>query len=293
MFFSVIIPTFKRRETLSQCLHHLAPGMQTIAPGLFEVIVTDDALIDTPTDSLLTEFPWVRHLPGPQKGPAANRNSGARAALGEWLVFLDDDCLPQPDFLLAYHEAIQQHPAYRVLEGSTVPERKQKRLDEEAPINETGGYLWSCNFCIKRDLFNEMGGFCELYPYACMEDVDFREQLVVHKVDFHFVPKACVIHPWRLMAPDDKYLHMLLVSHSIFYRRYPQKKPSFVRNCRSVVRIWVLCLFLEGPRLAFRGFKRYCDRQSTVSRFQFRVNQYEAESPLTTAHVSRVPTRPG
>ena len=293
MFFSVIIPTFKRRETLSQCLNHLAHGTQTISPDLYEVIVTDDALAGTGDDSLMAEYPWVRHLPGPQKGPASNRNNGARAAQGEWLVFLDDDCLPRPDFLLGYHEAIQQHADYQVLEGSTVAERKQLRLDEEAPINETGGYLWSCNFCIQRSVFNEMGGFCELYPYACMEDVDFREQLTERKIDFLFVPKAAVVHPWRLMAPDDKYLNMLLVSHAIFYRRYPSKRPTFFGNCRTVMRLWVLCFLLEGPRVAFRGFRRYIDRQATITRFQFRVNQFEPDYPIDAATARQVPTRPG
>jgi len=290
MFFSIIIPTFKRRETLRQCLNHLAPKVQTISPELYEVIVTDDALAGSQDESLMAEYPWVRHLPGPQKGPASNRNNGARAAQGEWLVFLDDDCLPQPDFLLGYYEAIQQHPGYRVFEGTTLAERKQQRLDEEAPINETGGYLWSCNFCIRRSVFAELGGFCELYPYACMEDVDFREQLNERKIEFFFVPKARVIHPWRLMGQDDKFLNMLLVSHAIFYRRYPSKKPSFIFNCRAVMRLWVLCFLVEAPSLGFRGFKRYCERQSTITRFQFRVNQFEPEYPIAAA---QVPTRPG
>jgi GT2 family glycosyltransferase len=293
MFFSVIIPTFKRRESLSQCLNHLAPKLQTLSSDLYEVIVTDDALADAPGDTLTAQYPWVRHLAAPQKGPAANRNNGARAAQGEWLVFLDDDCLPQPDFLLGYYEAIQQHADYRVFEGSTLAERKQRRLDEEAPINETGGYLWSCNFCIKRSLFNEIGGFCELYPYACMEDVDFREQLSERKIDFLFVPKACVIHPWRLMAPDEKYLNMLLVSHSIFYLRYPPKKPSFLTNCRTVMRAWVLCFLIEAPRLGFRGFKRYFDRQKTITRFQFQVGQFERDQNIRAAHANQLPTRPG
>jgi GT2 family glycosyltransferase len=288
MFFSIIIPTFKRRESLSLCLNQLAPKAQTFSPDLFEVIVTDDALADMPADSLMEDFPWVRHLPGPQKGPASNRNNGARAARGEWLIFLDDDCLPQASFLSGYREAIEKNPAYRVFEGSTISERPQIRLDEEAPINETGGYLWSCNFCVKQDLFLEMGGFCELYPYACMEDVDFREQLGQRNIEFLFVPKASVIHPWRLMAPEDKFLNMLLVSHSIFYHRYPPRKPSFFTNCRTVVRAWILGLFLEAPKMRFRGFRRYCDRQTTLTQFHFRVGQYEPEYPVEAVHRSQI-----
>jgi len=269
MLLSVIIPTFKRRETLSICLKHLAPEIQNLSPDLFEVIVTDDAPDNTPDDSLSRDYPWVFHHRGPQKGPASNRNNGAKSARGEWLIFLDDDCLPQPSFLSAYLEAIHQNPNYFVFEGSTLAERPRIRLDEEAPINAQGGYLWSCNFMIQRKLFLEMDGFCELYPYACMEDVDFREQLKERKIKFLFVPKASVIHPWRPFAPDDKYFKMCLISHAIFLDRYPLRKSSFYKLCRTIFREWVLGLFQEAPRLKFRGFWRYFTRQATLTRFQF------------------------
>ena len=51
------------------------------------------------------EFPMVRWNEGPRRGPAANRNFGARVADGEWLIFLDDDCNPRPGFLAAYLKA--------------------------------------------------------------------------------------------------------------------------------------------------------------------------------------------
>ena len=292
MLFSVIIPTFNRRETLSHCLQHLAPKAQLIASDQYEVIVTDDALAGTPQNTIEKEFPWARHLAGPQKGPASNRNNGAKAATGEWIVFLDDDCLPQPSFLSAYQEAAAKHPECLVFEGSTLSERPQNRMDEEAPINEHGGYLWSCNFMVKRSLFLEMGGFCELYPYACMEDVDFREQLKERKIDFLFVPQASVIHPWRTMAPDDKYLNMRLISHTIFFQRYPLLKPSFYVNLRTVARGWILGL-VEAPRLGFRGFKRYFERQSTLTQFHFRLGQYGNEQDASGDHRSPISTRSG
>ncbi len=166
MVLSVIIPTYKRRETLVPCLERLAPEIQNLSLDLYEIVVTDDGLADDPDHSLSNDFPWIVHNRGPKKGPAANRNSGAKAASGEWLIFLDDDCLPQPTFLSAYLEAIRANPQYSVFEGSTLPERPKQRLDEEAPINEHGGYLWSCNFLIKRTLFFEIAAFvsCILMP---------------------------------------------------------------------------------------------------------------------------------
>jgi GT2 family glycosyltransferase len=277
MLLSVIIPTFKRRETLGLCLKQLAPKVQNVSPDLFEVIVTDDAARGDPPIPLDEEHPWARLVAGPQNGPASNRNNGAKSAGGDWLVFLDDDCLPQPTFLSAYVEAIHKNPDYLVFEGSTLAERPRARLDEEAPINEQGGYLWSCNFMIQRKLFAEMGGFCELYPYACMEDVDFREQLKERDIKFLFVPEARVVHPWRALANEDKFLNMLVVSHAIFYRRYPLLRPSLFTTCRMILRGWIVALFVEAPSLKFRGFTRYMARQSTLTRCHFSVGQSPAE----------------
>ncbi|HEV3271314.1 MAG TPA: glycosyltransferase [Candidatus Methylacidiphilales bacterium] len=271
MLLSVIIPTFKRHETLGACLKHLSPEIQNVSPDLFEVIVTDDAPGDETRDFLVRNYPRALHHRGPQKGPAANRNSGAKSARGEWLVFLDDDCLPQPSFLSAYIEAIGKNPDCLVFEGCTLAERPRIRLDEEAPINDRGGYLWSCNFLIQRKLFLEMGGFCELYPYACMEDVDFREQLREKNIRFLFVPGASVVHPWRPLAPDSKYLKMLLTSHAIFFERYPLRGPSLYRTCKSILRVWAVGLLKEAPRLKFRGFWRYVARQSTLTRYQLLI----------------------
>jgi GT2 family glycosyltransferase len=278
MFFSVIIPTFKRRDILNICLRQLTPEIQNVSPDLFEVIVTDDGLGEGPPDSPGMDFPWVRYERGPQKGPASNRNNGARAASGDWLIFLDDDCLPQPGFLSAYREAVQNHPDCLVFEGSTLAERPRVRLDEEAPINDKGGYLWSCNFLIQRKLFVEIGGFCELYPYACMEDVDFREQLKERNVNFLFVPNASVIHPWRALSPEDKFLNMHLVSHEIFFQRYPSLKPSLFMSWRAIVRVWALGLFLEAPQMKFRGFKRHLARLSTLTQLNFLMGQGSAAS---------------
>lgn len=269
MLLSVIIPTYNRREALNVCLSLLTPEVQKLSSDLYEIIVTDDALADDPSDSLSPEYSWVLHHRGPQKGPAANRNRGAKAAQGEWLIFLDDDCLPQPTFLSAYIEAIHKNPDYRIFEGRTLTDRPQLRMDEEAPYNDHGGYLWSCNFLIQKKLFLDLGGFCELYPYACMEDVDFREQLKARNLKFLFVPEATVIHPWRSIAPDAKFLKMRLISHAIFLDRYPHLNPSFFKAARTNLREWVRLFFVEGPRLKYRGFWRYLARHFTATLLQF------------------------
>lgn len=195
--FSVIIPTYHRNDLLAKCLDCLAPGLQTLASDHYEVIVTDDGSQTTAEAMIQEKYPWVKWVAGPCKGPAANRNNGAKYAQGEWLVFTDDDCLPDPQWLEAYQEAIAHHQDYSVFEGRVYVDRPQQSLAEKSPTNETGGYLWSCNLAIQFKVFTDLQGFNERFPYAAMEDVELRLRLKQSRYSYLFVKTASVCHPWK------------------------------------------------------------------------------------------------
>ncbi len=196
--FSVIIPTYHRNDLLEKCLDCLAPKIQTLAASQYEIIVTDDGRETTAEQMIRDRYPWVKWVAGLSKGPAANRNNGVKYAQGEWLVFTDDDCLPDAQWLTAYAEAIIDNSNnYSVFEGRVYVDRPRKTLAEKSPTNDTGGYLWSCNFAIDSQIFRSLGGFDERFPYAAMEDVDFKFRLAKAGILFFFIHPASVCHPWR------------------------------------------------------------------------------------------------
>jgi GT2 family glycosyltransferase len=163
----------------------------------YEVIVSDDGSQTTAQEMICDRYPWAKWVAGSRQGPAANRNNGARYAKGEWLVFTDDDCLPDPQWLEAYAKAVVTEPSCLVFEGRTYVDRPRRTLAEISPANESGGYLWSCNFAIQRQLFESISGFDERFPYAAMEDVDLRRRLTKAGYKFSFIKTASVCHPWR------------------------------------------------------------------------------------------------
>ena len=196
--WSVVIPTRDRRRELGECLRRLAPGSQTLNAAEYEVVITDDGDFTT-TDALLrTEFPWVRHVRGPRAGPAANRNAGARASRGRWIVFADDDVEPVPGWLAAYAAAAD---GTRVLEGRTTCDEGLSTSMFHSPLNLGGGVLWSCNFAIDHALFDELGGFDEGFIFPHMEDADLRERLLAAGQKLTWVSEACVNHPPRRLPP--------------------------------------------------------------------------------------------
>jgi GT2 family glycosyltransferase len=199
MYLSVIIPTCNRNNLLRQCLDLLQKKAQTIAEIDYEVIVTDDSKDDCAKDLVHEKYPWALWLKGPKKGPESNRNNGATHATGEWLIFLDDDCLPKPNLLETYHLLISSNPEIKVLEGGIERERGMRSPIERAPGNSKtkGGFLLSCNFAIEKKLFLELGGFDENFKYPHMEDYDLHQRILSANSKVLFAVEATVVHPYR------------------------------------------------------------------------------------------------
>lgn len=197
VLFSVIVPTYHRNEQLRECLAQLRASVQTISADTYEVIVTDDGKITTSQEMIQKEFPEVRWIAGPCKGPASNRNNGAAHARGRWLIFTDDDCIPTPGFIAGYSNGILSDTfAY---EGKTVCDEVIISPLYVSPINLTGGCFWSCNIMIHKELFEKLGGFDVGFIQACNEDTDLRERLRYARYAIRFIPEAIVSHPPRLM----------------------------------------------------------------------------------------------
>jgi GT2 family glycosyltransferase len=198
LLFSIIIPTYQRNDLLALCLQRLQPGAQTLEPNLYEVIVTDDAADPANQQLLHSQFPWATYTAGPQRGPAANRNHGATLARGQWLVFTDDDCLPDANWLQAYANAIAQHPNTKAFEGAILPDdwALLKKDMAECPVNTTGGCFWSANIMVANSLFQQVGGFDEQFTIAAQEDQDLQWRIQQQHIIL-FVPAAKVVHPVR------------------------------------------------------------------------------------------------
>lgn len=192
---SVVVPTCDRPETLRAVMDRLAPGKQHLDSSRYEVLVSDDGRRQPAEESLRTSHPWARVVQGPRRGPAANRNAGAAAARGEWIAFTDDDTEPSADWLAAFAAAIVT--GTDVYEGRTSCDGGFGSPMYTAPVNETGGWLWSCNFLISATAFRSVGGFDEAFRFPNGEDQDLRERLRSAGFKMIFVRDALVNHPPR------------------------------------------------------------------------------------------------
>lgn len=97
---SVIIPTNRPLARLAPCLRGLAG--QSVGPDAFEVIVVYNG---APVPPDLRADDWGLRLVVRHAGAAnisAAKNVGVRAARGEWIALINDDVVPDADFLEAH-----------------------------------------------------------------------------------------------------------------------------------------------------------------------------------------------
>jgi glycosyltransferase involved in cell wall biosynthesis len=153
---SVIVPARNAAVTLPRTLAGLAS--QEIA-GNFEVVVVDDASIDTTGEvARAAALGPVVAVPGRRRGAAAARNAGVAAASGEILAFTDADCFPSPGWLAAGLAAMD---GADVVQGSVLPDPAASPgpFDRTLHVGAETGLYETANLFVRRDVFDRVGGF--------------------------------------------------------------------------------------------------------------------------------------
>ena len=103
---SVIIPLYNKESIVGRTLQSvLSQSFED-----FEVIVVDDGSKDSSVTVVESIHDERIHLIRQENGgPSKARNTGTRAARGEWVVYLDADDEFLPDALAIFHNAIEKN----------------------------------------------------------------------------------------------------------------------------------------------------------------------------------------
>jgi glycosyltransferase involved in cell wall biosynthesis len=134
MRFSVVVPTFNRKDILRQCLDALMA--QDYAD--YEVIVVDDGSTDGTNEMIGAEFPQVKYLYEVNQGQAVARNTGIHAAIGEIVAFTDDDNLVPSDWLSQIASGYRRYPDVTGVAGRMEPPESVWRVNVFARLE-----LWN------------------------------------------------------------------------------------------------------------------------------------------------------
>ncbi|MDR7118678.1 glycosyltransferase family 2 protein [Caulobacter sp. BE254] len=191
---SVAIVAYQSGSTLRRCLDNLAA--QTFSD--FEILLIDNASSDGAPQAAAAGDPGVRLIEaGSNLGFAAGNNLAAREARGRWLVMLNPDAYPHPDWLAELMAATGRRSDTRCFASLQLDAARTSHLDGAGDVVTSAGIPYRAGYgrrrpgaliegevfsacgaamMIDRALFLEMGGFDETFFCYC-EDVDLGYRL--------------------------------------------------------------------------------------------------------------------
>jgi GT2 family glycosyltransferase len=226
---AAIVPARDAAACLDHCLEALrAEGV----PGDDrQLIVVDDASEDDTAKIAAAAGAIV--LNGRGRGPAAARNLGARQATADVLVFLDADTAPEPGWLAALLEPLEDPEVvavkgrYVTRQTGLVPRFSQLEFEEKYARLERAervDFVDTGTAAYRRDVFLNVNGFDESFPAQSAEDVELAFRLAEQGARFAFSPNArvCHLHAESLLAYLYKKARYGFFRVTV-YRRHPRK----------------------------------------------------------------------
>ena len=203
MKISVVIPAFNEEKLLGATLRSIqAAGAAFAGPGwAMEMVVCDNNSTDA--TAALARAAGARVVFEPVNQIARARNTGAAAAGGQWLVFVDADSRPTPEL---FAEVAGQIQSGRCLAGGCTV-----RMDQRHFLGDCGTGLWnlisrmakwtagSFIFC-ETAAFRKIGGFnAELFV---SEEIDLSRRL--KKLARREGKKVVILHRHPLLTSARK-----------------------------------------------------------------------------------------
>ncbi len=223
---SVIICTYNRAESLKETLDALAK-LTAPSPG-FEVIVVNNNSSDATPEVVKAaaegaSFP-VKYVFEPKQGLSHARNSGIEEARGEFLVFTDDDIIPEKQWLSSIRDGFMlfeadvvsgplqalwfaqppawyQNPGVRKSLSGLLGELD---LGPRPLIAESleHGFMFGANMAFRKSFFSDVGVFrtdlgVSGKKHGLGEDTEILERGFRAGKKFVYIPGAKVGHKVR------------------------------------------------------------------------------------------------
>jgi GT2 family glycosyltransferase len=200
---SLVVLNYNGRNWLSGCLGAIAA--QRGAPP-FETIMVDNGSTDGSVAAVRGSWPAVRIIEaGTNLGFAGGNNAGAREARGAWLVFLNNDTVPEPDWLARLHAEAVAQPACALVTSRLV------FMDDPAVVDSAGdGYLRAGgafkhghggradDFAASREVFGACGGafMIRREAFEALGGFDPRFFMNYEDVDLSYRARLCGMRTW-------------------------------------------------------------------------------------------------
>lgn len=229
-------------------------------------------------------FPIKQEVLGGNDIPlAAARNAAARRAKGNFLIFLDVDCISHPALIDDYIDAQAHRQGVFMGEVAYLPKDATSRGIDYSKFDEIGVQhserpgppdngirvcedyrcFWSLNFALSKDDFETVGGFDERYDGYGGEDTDFGRMVSENDLPLWWIKGAKAFHQYHPHhMPPVHHLDSVLQNAMAFADKWGEP------TMQHWLRAFVLMGLLERTKNGWRKLREPTEADLALTRQQ-------------------------
>lgn len=270
--YTVALCTHNHADRLIRTLADIRHIRLPKAP--WELLIIDNASRDA-TPDILARQTWpagweVRVVEEERLGLSNARNRAIREARGEYLIFVDDDETPDPDWLCAFERLIEARSPdafggrIEVLFEGARPAwladellgflGQLRRADAIVPLSEHGTPFYGGNFGFRRAVCDTTGDFDAMLGRKGSdntggEEVDFYRRLLEAGFKVWWTPEAVIHHRIQADKLDRRYFLDLHYRQGRVEGRRKRGSQSRLPPKYLIPQLWRAFLAAAGQRL--------------------------------------------
>ncbi|MFH1644099.1 MAG: glycosyltransferase [bacterium] len=197
---SIIVPTFNSEKTIAKTIQAI---QEQETKEETELIIVDDNSTDK-TVQEIKKFNKIKLIQQEKNsGPAVARNTGAKNAKGEIIIFTDSDCVPEKNWLdemikpFENSKVVGVQGAYKTKQKNLTAKFVQIEIEDRYDLmkkKEFIDFIGSYSAAYRKKVFLEFKGFNEKFPSASGEDPELSYRIEKKGLKLKFNPNAIVYH---------------------------------------------------------------------------------------------------
>ena len=232
MILSIVICSYNRASYIGDALTSLYKQSSGLAS--FEAIIVDNNSTDNTSEVFqnwrdthpLGNFTYTTEK---QQGASYARNTGSKLANGAWLCFMDDDAVATEHYVQNIIRHIQDQPFVVGFGGRIIPKYIPSEPNwmshyvsslvgnfDYAPVAcafENGKYPLESNMIVKKDVYEQIGGFNTSLPGVVGtlriggegKELFYKIMSLGHKI--YYDPSICVYHVVEVKKLTSEYMY--------------------------------------------------------------------------------------
>jgi hypothetical protein len=237
---SIIIINWNGQNWLKQCLSSIL-GQNLDEP--FEVLLVDNGSVDSSVSYVHESFPKVKVIELDRNyGFAEGNNVGVRNAVGDYLIFVNNDTRAEKEWLKNLVQAADIHPEFQILCSIQLPSQKENRtvgldvfgggrvsqFESFCAITDSIFANGGC-FLIGRKWIENLGYLFDSHYFCYAEDVELSLRTIMMGGRIGYVRDSRIQHYKSGSAPPS-FQRMYLNTRNLLLTYYKLFTPNGFRR---------------------------------------------------------------